>query len=128
AFNAQGDLFVSNYNFGAANQGTVSKVTPGGQVSPFASGFTQPLGLAFNSQGDLFVANRNFSQIGTVSEVTPTGQVSTFASGFQGPYGLAFEPSQVPTVPEPSSLTLLGIGTISLLGYGWRRRKQAAAC
>jgi hypothetical protein len=26
-------------------------------------------------------------------------------------------------VPEPSSVALLGIGTISLLGYGWRRRK-----
>jgi len=30
-------------------------------------------------------------------------------------------------VPEPSSLTLLGIGAISLLGYGWRRRKRVTA-
>jgi hypothetical protein len=30
-------------------------------------------------------------------------------------------------VPEPSSLTLLGIGSLGLLGYGWRRRKQVAA-
>lgn len=27
-------------------------------------------------------------------------------------------------VPEPTSLTLLGIGAAGLLGYGWRRRKQ----
>jgi hypothetical protein len=29
-------------------------------------------------------------------------------------------------VPEPSSLTLLGLGATVLLGTGWRRRKQAA--
>lgn len=29
-------------------------------------------------------------------------------------------------VPEPTSLTLLATGALSLLGYGWRRRRQAA--
>jgi hypothetical protein len=29
-------------------------------------------------------------------------------------------------VPEPASLTLLGLGSLSLLGYGWRRRKAVA--
>jgi hypothetical protein len=29
-------------------------------------------------------------------------------------------------VPAPASLTLLGIGALCSLGYGWRRRKQAA--
>jgi hypothetical protein len=31
------------------------------------------------------------------------------------------------TTPEPSTLTLLGLGTLGLLGYGWRRRSHAAA-
>jgi hypothetical protein len=36
--------------------------------------------------------------------------------------------SVVPPAPEPSSLTLLGIGGTTLAGYfGWRRRKQAGA-
>jgi hypothetical protein len=29
-------------------------------------------------------------------------------------------------VPEPSALTLLGLGGLGLAGYAWRRRKQAA--
>ncbi|MBI1925414.1 PEP-CTERM sorting domain-containing protein [Candidatus Poribacteria bacterium] len=29
-------------------------------------------------------------------------------------------------IPEPSSLLLFGVGILGLLGYGWRRRKQAA--
>jgi hypothetical protein len=33
----------------------------------------------------------------------------------------------VASVPEPTSLTMLGIGVVGMAGYGWRRRQGAAA-
>ena len=115
AANAQ-DLFVANLD-----NNTISRVTPGGVVSLFASGFSGAYGLAFDTGGNLFVANNNGN---TVSRVTPGGAVSPFASGFSGPVGLAFAPTAV-AAPEPGSLALLGMGLVSGMGtLGIARRKR----
>jgi streptogramin lyase len=66
----------------------VARLTSGGQLSTFASGFSVATGLAFDSQGNLYVASYS---AGTVSEVTPAGQVSLFANGFSNPNSLAFD-------------------------------------
>jgi fibro-slime domain-containing protein len=31
-----------------------------------------------------------------------------------------------PVAPEPASLTMLGLGALGLMGYGWRRKRKAA--
>jgi hypothetical protein len=45
------------------------------------------------------------------------------SSGFVDQIQIFSGPTAV--TPEPGSLTLLGLGALSLAGYGWRRRKQA---
>jgi hypothetical protein len=60
------------------------------------------------------------------SGVSPTGQFSIIGD-LPGNY--AWDTTQLQTmgevtlVPEPSALALMGVGTISLLAYAWRKRR-----
>jgi sugar lactone lactonase YvrE len=81
AFDKSGNLYVANWD-------SVSRISPSGIVSTFATGFNGAWGLAFNQSGNLFVAN----YVGnSISEVSPDGVVSTFATGLDLPTGLAFD-------------------------------------
>ena len=78
-----------------ASAGTFNvAVTQTGPVTPtvttFATGFTNPIGLAFDADGNLYAAAAN--GVDTVSKVGPGGGVATtFATGFTSPTGLAFD-------------------------------------
>jgi len=96
AFDRAGNLFVSR---GQANPGsdTILKFTPNGTESTFATGLTDPRGLAFNRGGILFVAEIIQTGPGDILRFTPSGIGSVFDSGIGpggngGPEYLAVQP------------------------------------
>ena len=69
---------------------TVWKVTPEGEVTPFATGLYAASGNAFDARGNLFQANFSGD---TVSKINRHGEVSTYVSeGLAGPVGIAIAP------------------------------------
>jgi hypothetical protein len=68
---------------------SVFRITPYGDVEPFASGIMNPTGLAFGPDGALYVSSRHEGMLYRVSE---GGIVSPFAEGLGIATGLAFDP------------------------------------
>ena len=89
AIDASGNLYVAEY---ALCQ--VSKITPNGNVSVFATGsdseFGSLDGMTIDGSGNLYVSN---AYDGTIDKVTPGGAVSEFAFGFDYPLCLAATPN-----------------------------------
>jgi len=85
-FDAEGNLFQSNI---AA--GTVSKVTPAGEVSLFASsGLSCNVGVNVDAGGNVYVCNCCQAYGNTIRKITPDGRVSLFSKGvlFACPNGI----------------------------------------
>jgi sugar lactone lactonase YvrE len=87
AFDTAGNLYAANFL-----AGTISKISAGGLVSPFATlpAGADPFGLAFDTAGNLLVSDVGGGD--RIFSVTPAGEVSTFATVISGggPAGLAF--------------------------------------
>ena len=119
AFDTAGDLFVANSASSLGpGQGSITKITPGGVQTNFASGLSTPDGLAFNSAGDLFEAD---NATGNIYEFTPGGARSTFASGLVYPTGLTFNSAGVLFVRNGHSIievTPTGAQSTVATGFG----------
>jgi hypothetical protein len=100
-------------------------LTPENAIARISS----PRSVVTTRSVNLFVSSEASDQVLEYDGATgqPVGNgvlVSQGSAGLHQPSFLVFGPTPV---PEPSSLTLLGLGSFGLLGYGWRRQKRIAA-
>ncbi|MGL4555825.1 MAG: choice-of-anchor C family protein [Gemmataceae bacterium] len=102
---------------GAPTTKTLEVTADGGQDQSYTFNITgkrRPIGMGWVARTYTF----------TAGEATTTLTFTSLSNTANGP--ALDNVSIVAAVPEPGSLTLLGLGVAGLAGYGWRRRKQAA--
>jgi len=88
------------------------------------------------SAGNLFLVKGTDSGSTSLADFfkNPTNRVGMEVPVGQGQYDSPeggsddfYVAAGIAPVPEPASMTLLGIGVAGIMGYGWRRRRQVAA-
>ncbi len=95
-----GNFYVGNLSPFPAVPGisSIYKITPGGQISVYATGFNMVLGLAFDQAGGLFVlentTNNPFPTPGTgdIVRIDPSGSKQVITTGLNLPTGMTFGP------------------------------------
>ena len=100
----KGDFYVGNLAEFPATQGAskVWEITPDGQISVYAEGFTTVLGLAFDEEGRLYVLETSapvtnpgppvIPGTGRVLRIEKNGTRTTVASGLTFPTAMTFGP------------------------------------
>lgn len=93
-----GNFYVGNLGLFPASGSSVYKITPNGNVSVFATGFTMILGITFDDMGGLYVlentTGNGFPTPGTgdVVRIDPSGSKQVIVSGLNLPTGMTFGP------------------------------------
>ncbi|MDK2124071.1 NHL repeat-containing protein [Parachitinimonas caeni] len=122
AIDATGNVYVAD-----ANNHTIRKVTPTGEVTTFAgtagsqgkvdatgsaARFTEPWGVATDSSGNVYVADTGNNAI---RKITPTGVVTTLAGGGAG--GSSDGTGTAARFSEPRGLAVDSAGTVYVADY-----------
>jgi hypothetical protein len=94
-----GNFYVSNLDtYPLSNLSSVYKITPNGQISVIATGFSAVLGILFDEVGGMYVLENTtgnpFPTAGTgdIIRIDPSGEKMTIASGLNYPTAMTFGP------------------------------------
>lgn len=94
AMDSEGNIFASRY-FST----TITKITPSGETSIFATGLNNPNGTTFGSDGYLYVPNN--VQAGSIIKFSPSGISEPF----------------IPSIPYPSTVIFRDDGKMYICSY-----------
>jgi len=94
-----GNFYVSNLDtYPLSDLSAVYKITPGGQITVIATGFSAVLGILFDEVGGMYVLENTtgnpFPTAGTgdIIRIDPSGEKLTIASGLNYPTAMTFGP------------------------------------
>lgn len=94
----KGNFYVGNLGLFPSTGSSVYKITPGGDVSEFATGFTMILGITFDDLGGMYVLENTTNNIfptpgtGDVVRIDPNGSRQIVVTGLNLPTGMTFGP------------------------------------
>jgi len=94
-----GNFYVGNLStFPITNKSSIYKITPGGNVSVVATGFSTILGVVFDKLGALYILENTTGNLfptpgtGDIIRLAPDGSRMTVVSGLSLPTGMTFGP------------------------------------